>query len=332
MFGGGTVRNCIVYDNATVPESFASNNVAKTGGTFTYCASTPLVIGGADTNNICPADGPRFVDASAGDYRLGLGSACIDAGLVIAAVTNDLPGQSRPQGAGYDMGAYEYTPSSDLTCDLGVVPDRGFDSVSTVLSAAVAGSDTNGLAYHWDFQNDGVFDDWGTGRATVSNTYGPGLWNVRLAVSNAAGAATEKVRIGCVYVAPSVVYADVHGSNAFPYETWAKAATGLQAAVGAALVTAGSNSVVLVSNGTFVVSNALLITKAIALRSVNGRAHTVLARGPFAGADAVLKLNSPGAVVDGFNITNRRSAVSELCTFFSSLQVRNLSVSSGLLC
>ncbi len=49
---------------------------------------------------------PAFVDPGNGDYHIGLGSAAIDRGLD-AGVTDDVDGQPRPQGSGYDIGADE---------------------------------------------------------------------------------------------------------------------------------------------------------------------------------------------------------------------------------
>jgi len=51
---------------------------------------------------------PAFVDPSADDYRLGKGSAAIDAGID-TGITHDLDGTARPQGNGVDIGAYEAT-------------------------------------------------------------------------------------------------------------------------------------------------------------------------------------------------------------------------------
>ncbi|RLC90226.1 MAG: hypothetical protein DRI77_14980 [Chloroflexi bacterium] len=45
------------------------------------------------------------------DYHLGIGSPAEDAGVTIPWLTDDLAGDSRPQGSGYDMGAYEGTRS-----------------------------------------------------------------------------------------------------------------------------------------------------------------------------------------------------------------------------
>lgn len=50
---------------------------------------------------------PRFIDPAHDDYHLAFGSAAIDRG-VDAGVYTDLDGNLRPQGAGFDIGAYEY--------------------------------------------------------------------------------------------------------------------------------------------------------------------------------------------------------------------------------
>jgi hypothetical protein len=57
-----------------------------------------------------------------GDFRLQSGSPAIDAGSATFAPSTDYAGVSRPQGAGYDIGAYEYTgdqpyPDWDVNAD-----------------------------------------------------------------------------------------------------------------------------------------------------------------------------------------------------------------------
>jgi hypothetical protein len=44
---------------------------------------------------------------STSDFHLKAGAPCIDAGTTIASVTTDFAGVKRPQGAAYDIGAYE---------------------------------------------------------------------------------------------------------------------------------------------------------------------------------------------------------------------------------
>ena len=49
-----------------------------------------------------------FVNAAAHNYRLAPGSLAINAGVSISSVTKDRIGVSRPQGAYWDVGAYEF--------------------------------------------------------------------------------------------------------------------------------------------------------------------------------------------------------------------------------
>jgi uncharacterized repeat protein (TIGR01451 family) len=66
-------------------------------------------------------DNPGFVDPRADDYHLASPSAAIDRG-VDAGVYADLDGHPRPQGAGYDIGAYESSFFVDLSIVKSVTP------------------------------------------------------------------------------------------------------------------------------------------------------------------------------------------------------------------
>jgi len=52
-------------------------------------------------------DDPQFVDLLGHDYRLKNSSPCRDVGVNIQDLTDDIIGSSRPEGVGFDMGAYE---------------------------------------------------------------------------------------------------------------------------------------------------------------------------------------------------------------------------------
>ena len=115
--------------------TFSGNSAVLGGGMYNESSSSPTV-----TNNILWGDSPseiynasssspsvaysdiqggftgtgnidadpKFVDAANEDYHLQQGSPCIDTGTPSGAPATDLEGNPRPQGAGYDMGAYEF--------------------------------------------------------------------------------------------------------------------------------------------------------------------------------------------------------------------------------
>jgi hypothetical protein len=66
---------------------------------------------GQDQASIAIADAAAlaalFVDAAGGDYHLAAGSAALDAGEPLPALRFDLERTQRPEGAGWDAGAFE---------------------------------------------------------------------------------------------------------------------------------------------------------------------------------------------------------------------------------
>jgi hypothetical protein len=117
-FGGGlnnckAVTNCIVYfnyDNAGAINNYDNGSCTNFGYTCTWPAKA-----GWDASNF--TNDPRMVNWPARDYRLDLGSPCIDRGLSIGWMTapadvrsKDLDGVPRVRGAGVDLGAYESAP------------------------------------------------------------------------------------------------------------------------------------------------------------------------------------------------------------------------------
>lgn len=124
-----TISNAVVYDSATAiryEDDIRRLNVwnttigANVGRAFHAADSDRyglqvrnlLVLGplppeaGHPSNRAVDAE--AFVRAAAHDYRLAPGSAAIDAGAVLASVTTDRSGRPRPQGGGYDVGAFEH--------------------------------------------------------------------------------------------------------------------------------------------------------------------------------------------------------------------------------
>ncbi len=73
---------------------------------------------GAPVADNINADDPRFVNVSADDFHLQSDSQCIDIGTANGAPATDFDGDVRPQGAGYDIGADEYTSGGGKTLAL----------------------------------------------------------------------------------------------------------------------------------------------------------------------------------------------------------------------
>jgi hypothetical protein len=62
---------------------------------------------GYDVHSLIATPAELFVDPANNNYQLKPGSPAIDAGTTLTAVPNDIAKVPRPQGAGYDIGAYE---------------------------------------------------------------------------------------------------------------------------------------------------------------------------------------------------------------------------------
>ena len=129
VFASPKIRNSIIWGNG-------DNNIGNYGSTtpnYNYSLIEGCGSSGDDWNSNFGIDNgnnidtnPLFVDAANGDFRLQLGSPCIDAGsnvffatgllVNISNITTDFAGNPRFAGNSVDMGAYERqdTTFSDL--------------------------------------------------------------------------------------------------------------------------------------------------------------------------------------------------------------------------
>jgi parallel beta-helix repeat protein len=104
---GTRVYNNTLYGNSvgiTVHSGVTvRNNIAYRNGKDIEHSGNSVVSDNLTTD-------PRFVNPDAMNFRLQAGSPAVDKGAAIAEVPRDLDGVSRPQGAGYDIGAFEFKP------------------------------------------------------------------------------------------------------------------------------------------------------------------------------------------------------------------------------
>lgn len=120
---GGAVYAVIVTESPATPAPVIHNSILWGDGPdeiYTYYYTprsgkqllSPVVTfsnvegGYAGEGNI-NAD-PRFIAPATGNLRLQAASPCRDSAAAVSAPEVDIEGAARPQGAGFDMGAYEY--------------------------------------------------------------------------------------------------------------------------------------------------------------------------------------------------------------------------------
>ncbi len=106
----GVVRNNIFYNAGS---NYWASDGGSVQGSHNILYSTEGKLDAADYPEDLVNVDPLLINPAADDYHLLVGSPAIDAGLNLG-ITTDLEGTPRPQGKGYDIGAYEYTPSVTL--------------------------------------------------------------------------------------------------------------------------------------------------------------------------------------------------------------------------
>ena len=106
MDNGGGLSEC----TGTIANNILWGNSAWSEGPHFFKSAAPTHCcieywyGGGKGNM---AEDPLFMDAEAGDFRLREGSPCLDVGLELEEVSEAFDGVKRPQGGGFDIGAFE---------------------------------------------------------------------------------------------------------------------------------------------------------------------------------------------------------------------------------
>lgn len=110
-----TLAGAIEIDGSSLPGFESDHNLfagtarfsADGGNTWLSLAQWQQQTG-ADRNSLTAATDQLFANLAANDYHLQAASPAVDHGGALNAPSDDLDGLSRPYGAGYDIGCYEY--------------------------------------------------------------------------------------------------------------------------------------------------------------------------------------------------------------------------------
>ena len=109
-----TVYNNTIFDNKPsegILTQYSTTVTIKNNIVYSNGAAIVDLNGNSTIANNITID-PRFVNAASGNFNLGSNSPAIDAGVTLVEVPSDFSGVGRPQGGGYDVGAYEYVGGS----------------------------------------------------------------------------------------------------------------------------------------------------------------------------------------------------------------------------
>ncbi len=297
-FTGGTIKNTVIYGNN------GEYGILGNGGTIEYSNMAPL----EDGSGYSVID-PVFTDPVNGDFTLYPASPLINAGTNQAWMVGatDLNGSPRIEMELVDMGCYEAPDmgNAPFHCNFEASTVVGVGAVEVVFTAMVVGANTNVTSYTWDF-GDGHTAS-GDTAAVVTNLYTtPGLYAVTLEAVNSASETDAMTKGDFIYLAPSVIYVSTNGTHTFPFDTWEKAASDIQAAIDAARVITDAASDVLIDDGTYLITTQLEVFKGIRISSVNGRDATIIRRG--SGSPRIFWIKDADAVIDGFTLDDGRAS------------------------
>ena len=302
----GEMENSIVHDNTQT----ISGPGADVGGYTVDDMFHSVCVGDMDMTGMTGAGliigNPNLADPAGLDLHLMPGSVAFDAGFLQdwMAGAVDIEGNSRVLGSGADLGAYEYV-TGPLDCWFSRSETAGWTPLSVQLQAYVTGTNQSGLIYCWDTDGDETNDFSGSGLNSLLVVYDmPSDYSPKLTVTNAAGESASWQYPAPIHVAPGVIYVATNGSSVYPFSSWSTAATNLHDAVNLA----EDGTVVTVGDGTFTLTNELIVAKLMTLESVNGQTRTHIRRSAEGGR--VLNITANGALIDGFEISGGTMALS----------------------
>ncbi|MBN2703587.1 MAG: right-handed parallel beta-helix repeat-containing protein [Pontiellaceae bacterium] len=285
----GEAYNCIIWDNISVVEP-TETGYAPTIYQFTCSPDVTHGVNGNMTN------APLLISAS----RLAANSPCIGAGSAEYASGTDIDGEAWQNPP--SMGCDEFWVS-DATPTVKILGSalHFAEGYPAEFAAEINGTS---LMYVWDF---------GDGTVVTNEVYPnhgwsqAGTYEVTLTTYSddypAGISATQTVEV--VEQDATAVYVSPDGNDEQDGLSWATAKATIQAGIDAQGVVGG---VVWVSNGTFAVTNQIVMDHAVLLQSLNGPEWTVV---DGQGETRCFNIDNSSSVISGFTVTNG-SASAEL--------------------
>ena len=280
----GKVVRCTIVDNVA---PYVGGANAGASGSFTNCivAGNRCAWQTYKYDNILPANAARFKscviapespnllfrDYGAKDYRL-------------------MPGDTR------ELGCYE--PDAEAAVGFAAPAPAIALPAETTLTASVSGLSASGLVYAWDFDGDGTADET-TASPSVTHTFTAyGDVEVGLAVTDPATSRTLTCSRTIRFVPKTLHVAPNAPSPAFPYDSWANAASTVNAAADAAI----DGCEVLVSNGTYGITSTISIElKSLRVTGLTGNPEDVVLHSPSNGK-RIFYLNDAHLLIDGLTL------------------------------
>ena len=322
---GGTVRHCTVYGNVTSSDSTgysglqqlkgtSANNIFWGNGPAGGTAGSTYVTGGTFTSNVVDVAAaigssivgdPKFVDAAAHDFHIGAASAARGAALrsTAAAVAFDFDGVARDAEAP-SCGAYEYVATQELTAGIQLGAETVPLGTDATASAVIDGAASENLSYTWYLDGAAVAGQ--TGALAVFAAPAAGEHTVKVAVSDGTSAAesdeaTFSVKPLHVYVVPESPSA----TPAFPYDTWATAATNLNDAFSVLYVAADATSRVDLAEGRIALTRGVAASTPVVIRGAGRDRTFIVGRSDLETTPTrVFRIGHPDAELSGLTISN----------------------------
>lgn len=202
IFSNNTIVNCkdfgIYMLSERTSQNLFVNNILVAGGTYmqpvyNYVKLNTTSIKWTEFNNIKInniAD-LKFVDPTAKNFALLAGSPAIDAGKDMRAyIAFDFNGKLRPMGNAFDIGAFEYTPSSLISPKVNAGPDKTVVlPINTVtLSGSASDGDGSVASYLWTKLSGGNASLTNTNATTLKvSGLVAGIYTFRLTVTDNSG-------------------------------------------------------------------------------------------------------------------------------------------------